>query len=206
MKLRPAFFSKSRVQSAWLRAFTLAEIMTATAIFSLVIIGALYSHIFGIKLANFTSTKLTASQNARKALGRVQDEIRSGKILYVGNGDFGSFTNTPANAQQKGNALQICPTANTNVYVRYYFDPNEQALKRKTSGSANVEVVANYVTNQVPFQVEDYAGNVLTNSQNNRVIKMTLEFYQWEFAAAQGPGAFYDYYRVQTKIVRRAIE
>src|SRR2546427_12580229 len=127
MKLRPVFFSKSRLQSAGLRAFTLAEIMTATAIFSLVIIGALYSHIFGIKLANFTSTKLTASQNARKALGRVQDEIRSGKILYVGNGDFGSFTNTPANAQQKGNALQICPTANTNVYVRYYFDPNEQA-------------------------------------------------------------------------------
>ena len=181
--------------------------MTTTAIFSLVIIGAVYSHVFGIKIANFTATKLTASQNARTALGRVRDEIRSSKILYVGNGDFGTFTNSPSNSPGQGNALQIYPTANTNVYVRYYFDPNAQALKRRTSSSGNVEVIASYVTNQMPFQVEDYAGNVRTNSQNNRVIKMTLEFYQWEFAAGQSPvGGIYDYYRVQTKVVRRAIE
>jgi hypothetical protein len=41
---------------------------------------------------------------------------------------------------------------------------------------------------------------VLTNDQNNRVIRMNLEFYQWEFSDV------YEYYRLQTKITCRAIE
>jgi hypothetical protein len=61
-------------------------------------------------------------------------------------------------------------------------------------------VVANFVTNLIPFRAENYLGQVLTNNQNNRVIRMNLEFYQWEFPEE------YDYYGLQTKVTRRAIE
>ena len=184
--------------------FTLTEIMTAMAIFSLVIVSLVSSHLIGVKMYTITSAKLEASQSARGALNQMRDEIRSGKILYVGTGSGSSFTLPAANALERGNALQIYPTTSTNTFVRYYLDSSDRMLKRKESGSTNIEVVAMYITNQMPFQVEDYAGNVLTNSQNNRVVRMTLEINQWEFAT--GTNAYCDYYRVQTKIARRALD
>ena len=88
--------------------FTLAELLTATAIFSLVIVGMVYSHLFGMKMYNLTATKLTASQNARATLNRITDEVvarrlwrsvRATRILF-GADEHG----------QRGNALQISPT------------------------------------------------------------------------------------------------
>jgi hypothetical protein len=68
-------------------------------------------------------------------------------------------------------------------------------------------VVARFVTNQVGFAAEDYAGNVLNTDQNNRVVRMNLQFYQWEFPVARaGAGAYYDYYQLQTRMTRRTIE
>lgn len=188
-------------------AYTLTEILIATALFTLVIVIVIYTHIFGLRMATLADTKLSATHNAREALNQVRDEIRSGKILYVGNGDNSTFTRLPVSAPQIGNALQIHPTANTNVFVRYYLDPEEKSLMRKTSGGGEVEKIARYLTNQLVFQAEDHLGNVLTNDQNNRVIRMQLEFYQWEFPIARvGGGNYYSYYRLQTRITRRAIE
>ena len=125
----------------------------------------------------------------------------------MGNGDSGTFTPIVANSPQVGNALQIYQTVNTNTYVRYYLDAADQSLKRKASGNGEVEEIASYITNQLVFRAEDHLGNALTNDQNNRVIKMTLEFYQWEFPVTRaGGGSYYDYYRLQTRITRRAIE
>jgi len=190
-------------------AFTLTEILIATALFSLVTVGVVYTHVFGLKMATLTNSKLVATENARRALNRVRDEIRSGKILYVGNGDDATFTPVAAGSPQVGNALQIHQTADTNVFVRYYLDTAEQSLMRKASGDNPIEQIAKYIniTNQMVFRAEDYLGNTLTNDQNNRVIRMTLDFNQWEFPIARaGGGNYYDYYRLQTKITRRAID
>jgi hypothetical protein len=188
-------------------AFTLAEIMTAMGLFSLVVIGVVYSQLFGMRLFNITSTRVAASDNARKVLNRVRDDIRSGKLLYVGNGSSAGFTNIALNGLRQGNALQICPTTDTNVFIRYYLDAATQTLRRTTSGTGQVQVLAPYLTNQTVFIAEDFGGHTLTNDQNNRVIKMVLDFYQWEFPAAQvGVGAFYDSYHLQTRITRRTIE
>ena len=188
-------------------AFTLVEIMTAMAVFSLVVIALVYSHLFGLRMFNITATKLSASTAARSALNRVRDDVRSGKLLYVGYGDNSGFTNIHGNNPREGNAIQIYPTTDTNSYIRYYLDASSQKLKRIATGSTQTEVIAPYVTNLVAFRAEDFAGNALTNDQNNRLVKMTLEFYQWEFPVAQiGAGAYYDYYRLQTKIARRTIE
>ena len=48
--------------------------------------------------------------------------------------------------------------------------------------------------------------NALTNDLNNRIIKMTLDFCQWELPSAQVPGGYFDYYRLQTRMTRRTIE
>jgi len=187
------------------RAFTLTEIMTSMAIFSLVILGVLYSHLFGLRLFNISATRLSASQSSRTALDRVCDDIRSGKLLYIGNGSSSGFTNVTLNNPRLGNSLEIFSSASTNIFVRYFMDPGAKALKRFDSSSGSVQVIAPFITNQIVFTAEDYAGNALTNDQNNRIIRMDLEFYQWEFPVAQ-VGAYYNSYHLQTRISRRNIE
>lgn len=179
--------------------------MTSMAIFSLVILGVLYSHLFGLRLFNISATRLSASQSSRTALDRVCDDIRSGKLLYIGNGSSSGFTNVTLNNPRLGNSLEIFSSASTNIFVRYFMDPGAKALKRFDSSSGSVQVIAPFITNQIVFTAEDYAGNALTNDQNNRIIRMDLEFYQWEFPVAQ-VGAYYNSYHLQTRISRRNIE
>ncbi len=189
------------------RAFTLPELMIVMAIFSLVIAGLISAQIFGMRLLGISETKLSATAAGRRALNAVRDEIRAGKILVVGNGNNSTFTPIADNTPQIGNALQIHATTNTANFVRYYLDPGEERLKRVDSGSSNIQVVANFVTNQFAFTVEDFHGNVRTKNQNNRVIRMNLDFYQWEFPVASvGIDGMYDYYHLQTRISRRTIE
>ncbi len=187
--------------------FTLPELLVAFGLFGLAVVGSLYAHVLGLKMSTFTQSKLRATHNARAALNWVRDDVRSSTTFSVGTGSFSSFNNVTNGTQQQGNALQICPTADTNNYIRYYIDSADQTLKRMVSGGSMAQVVARYVTNQVAFRAEDFVGNVLTNSQNDRVLKMTLEFYQWEFAVLQSSGGnFADYYRLQTKVARRATQ
>jgi prepilin-type N-terminal cleavage/methylation domain-containing protein len=196
-----------RSRNAGRRAFTLTEMLISMALCALVMVGVVYTHVFGLKMATLTNSKLSATHEAREALNRVRDEIRAGKLLYVGNGDADTFSHIALESPQVGNALQIYPTVDTNHYVRYYLDGADQSLKRKASGNSETEEIARYITNQLVFRAEDHWGNVLTNDRNNRVIRMTLDFFQWEFPVARvGEGQYYDSYRLQTRITRRAIE
>jgi prepilin-type N-terminal cleavage/methylation domain-containing protein len=189
------------------RAFTLPEIMSVMALFSLLLLALISSQLMGIKMYRISESKLTATASGRRALDQVRDEIRSGKVLMVGNGSSSTFTPSADNQPNIGNAVQIYATTNTNTFVRYFLDANDDRLKRVKSGSTNVQVIANYVTNDIAFRAEDFRGQVLTNNQNNRVIRMVLEFYQWEFPVATvGTNGLYDYYRLQTRITRRTIE
>jgi hypothetical protein len=207
MKLSLGNRGACRFWPAGQAAFTLAEIMTAMGLFSLVVIGVVYSQLFGMRMFNITATRLSASDSARKVLDSVRDDIRSGKLLYVGNGDSTHFTNIAFNGLRQGNALQIYPTTATNVFIRYYLDTASQSLRRTASGSTQVQVLAPYLTNKIAFVAEDFAGHTVTNDQNNRVIRMDLDFYQWEFPVARvGAGAFYDYYHLQTRMTRRTLE
>ena len=207
MKLPPPIRSASGRWPTARSAFTLAEIMTATGLISLVVIGVVYSQLFAMRTFNITSTRISASDNARKVLNRVRDDVRSGKLLYVGSGSGIGFTHIALNSPHQGNALQIYPTTDTNVFIRYYLDTATQTLRRTASGTGQVQVLAPFLTNQIAFIAEDFAGHTLTNDQNNRVIKMVLDFYQWEFPVAQvGAGAFYDSYHLQTRITRRTID
>jgi hypothetical protein len=188
-------------------AFTLAEIMTTMGVLALLVAVMVSLQLFSLHSYIITQTKLAATDYSRKALNQVRDEIRSGKLLYVGNGNASSFSLLAANAPRMGNALMICPTANTNTFTYYFLDTNSCCLNRMTSSNSNVEVISHYITNSVVFQAQDFQGNVLTNDVNNRLIQITLQFYQWEYPVQQaGVDSMYYNYQIQTCMARRLIE
>lgn len=185
--------------------FTLPEVVVVMALFSLLLAALISTQLLGLKMHRISETKLTATSEGREALTTLRDEIRMAKMVYVGNGDATSFVAITNDAPHIGNAVQIWPTTNLTRFVRYYVDPATHTLMRYTNGQ--VRSVAGFVTNTLAFRAEDFLGNVLTNNVNNRVIRMTLEFYQWQFpVATAGAGGMYDYYRLQTRVTRRAIE
>ncbi len=207
--MNPASSNSSRpirLSRMGVRAFTIAEIMIVMAIFSLLVLALVSCQLFAMRLQRISETKLAATAAGRKALNQVRNEIREGKVLTIGNGNDVSFAIIPDNTLQIGNALQISLTTNTSTYIRYYLDTNG-CLNRVTSLGGQPQILASYITNQLVFQSEDFRGNVLTNDQNNRVIRMLLEFYKWEYPITTvGSGGMYDYYRLQTRITRRMIE
>jgi prepilin-type N-terminal cleavage/methylation domain-containing protein len=190
------------------RAFTLTELMVTMAIFGMVIAGILSLHIFGLKLNRMVDVKLQATEDSRRALGKLVSDIHSAGIVKVGTGDSSSFTEAAFNTAQRGNALQIYPVkTNTSLYVRYYLDTSDNQLMRLNSGSGSPSFVSGWVTNTQIFSSEDFSGNVLSNNLNNRVIGIDMEFYRLDNPMVQfGHGSYYDFYRLQTRVTRRALE
>jgi len=208
MKPFAPFRSGIRARRSSLGAFTLAEMMIVMSIFSMLVLALVTCQIFGMRLERISETKLAATAAGRRALNQVRTEIREGKILTIGVGSSLGFTNIPDGKPQIGNSLQINLTTNVASYIRYYLDTNDNCLKRQTSLDPDPQILASFITNRLIFQSEDFRGNVLTNGHdNNRVIRMMLEFYRWEYPiATAGSGGMYDYYRVQTRITRRMLE
>jgi len=202
----PSPSSTRRLRSA--SAFTLTELMVAMGIFGFAVGGMLAVHIFGLKLNRMVDVKLQATEDSRRALGRLVTDIHVAGVVRVGNGDASSFTEAAFNTPQSGNAIQIYPVkTNTTKFVRYYLDTGNKQLMRLDSAASSPTFVSGWVTNSVVFTSEDFAGNVLSNNFNNRVIGIDLEFYKLDNPMIHfGNGSYYDFYRLQTRVTRRALE
>lgn len=188
-------------------AFTLAEIQVSMAVILLVIGGVISSHVFGLKLNEATRAKLSASDAARNALGKLVSDIRSAKSIQVGSGTFAAFTPIADGQSQQGSALRIYPTTNLTSYIVYFRDSSDSTLKRADTGATTPRKIAEYLTNSIVFTSESYSNVVLTDNQNNRVIGVNLQFYQIQYPVTTiGQGGYFDYYQVRTKITRRALE
>jgi prepilin-type N-terminal cleavage/methylation domain-containing protein len=187
--------------------FTIVEMMITSGIF-VVLIGAMISvQIFGLRVYTLAGTKITATTAGRETLNDMRDRIRSSKIVYVGTYTNGAFSNIPTGQNQVGNALQIFATTNTPVAnaIVFYMDPNQNCIYMVSNSATSME--ANYTTNYYCFQAEDFQQNILTNYQNNPVIKVTMQFYQWEYPIGYIGGVAvnaYDFYMLRTRISRRA--
>ena len=189
------------------RAFTFTETMVTMTVLLMVLAGAIGMHVFGLRLFQITQSKLGANQEARRALAKLLDEVRSGKLVRIGSGNLTNFTEVSPASNQIGSAIEIYPTTSTNNFIRYFWDAVDQRLKRTTNGASAVSIVANSITNQAIFSSEDFRGNILTNNENNRVIGLTLQFYQIQYPIVMiGPGQYYEFYQIVSKITRRALE
>lgn len=187
---------------------TLPEVMIAMTVFIIAIGGFLTVHLFGLRLNEFVRAKLGASDEARRAMGRMMGDIRTAGMIRVGTGGVGDFQEAAFGEAQRGNAIQVYPDkTQTNQFIRYFCDPNDGRLKRTVDGSTAVLVLAHSISDPVIFTSEDHLGNVLTHPMNNRVIGLDLHFLQLVDPTIKiGEGGLFDSYRLHTKITRRALE
>ncbi|HWY77955.1 MAG TPA: hypothetical protein VN281_20235 [Verrucomicrobiae bacterium] len=196
-------------------AYTLTEMLVSASLFLLLVGGVVYGYMFGLSMYQVTRVKLGASDDARKSFIRLTDEIRSAWQVQVGNGSQSSFTQVASNALQRGNALQIyMQTSDTNTWIRYWYQTNSSPTNTTTllriqswQFTNDILTVCHSITNIVPlFTSEDASGNILSNNVNNRVIGVTLQFYQLEYPRINvGPGSYYDFYQLHTRITRRTL-
>jgi len=183
------------------RGFTLPELMVASTVFALVLTGVLFAHLFGLSMFRVTETTLNATDDTRKVIGRMAQEVRSCKTTFVGNIKSGVFEALLDGEKQMGSALLVRPTTNTANFIIYFVNPSDQTFRRTTSAPGSAMVLAESITNSLVFQAQDHRGNVLTNNQNNRVIHINLEFYQ-----PRRHMQVADYYHLETSVTRRAID
>ena len=182
------------------QAYTLVEMMVASSLFSLVILGILACHLAGLRLQQIIQPKLLNAQYERQTIGRLIEEVRCANSLQVGTGSLSSFTAAGPTNLQAGNALCIYTSTNTSQYIYYFHDLATATVQRVPLQSTSASIIASGVTNDTIFTMEDFAGNALTNSQNNAVMSLLLQFYVT--SAWQG---IFDSAQVRTKVTRRNI-
>jgi hypothetical protein len=146
----------------------------------------------------------------------LRDQIRAAEAVYVGTYDPVSspvFVQVPDGSPQRGNALEIALTNNSSVNYTIFYQStartNISYFNNNSATSSNVitRVLANYVTNYYCFSAEDYQGTIQTNYQNNPVIHVVMQFYQWEYPIGiiGGSGAnAYNSYILNARVSQRA--
>src|SRR5580765_11134 len=159
--------------------FTLPEMMVAMAIFVILVGGMVSTNLFGLRMFQIEQAKLSASDGARKIAGGLMNEIRSCDSFQIGTvSTNGTFTALSLGATQAGPALIVFPIPNnTTNFIVYYVNSGDKRFRRATNTKVSTRVLAGSVTNTTDlFRAQDYAGNVLTNIQNNTVLHAKIEF------------------------------
>ena len=209
MKIAPASSKSARRE----QAMTLTELMTATSIFLLMIAGLVVTNMFAMQQDELVNSKLGANDQSRLGFDLLLGEIRSCKNIQIGSGTSNSFTSLTNGAIEQGNALQIIPSTNSAVWIRYYFNTNNNngELDRISSYASNTAVmICTGLTNTSMFQAADYTGTNLlttspTNYTRNYVVSVVFQFYQYQYPLTfVGPKEFYNYYKIAFKATRRA--
>ena len=180
--------------------------MVSMSIFLVVIGGVLASHLFGLRMIEITKIKLTVSDSIPRGIDELRSDVQCAKIVRIGQGSQTTFTEATNNTPQQGNAIQVYPTSDTNVFIRYYLETSSQALKRLGTNAA-IKVVADLIGNSTVFTAEDFNGNVLTNRDDRCIIGMNLQISELKDSGIKfGPGNHYNSYQMRTKMARRTGE
>src|SRR3974390_1449252 len=142
-------------------AFTLTEMMVSVAIFILLVGGIVSANLFGLRMFQIEETKLNASDQARRIVGVLMDEIHSCETFQIGTFTNGTFTGLPLGAPQIGPALIVYPTTNITNYIMYFVNTGDQKFRRATSVPGSTRILARSVTNATDlFRAQDYLGHL----------------------------------------------
>jgi Tfp pilus assembly protein PilV len=199
-------FQKNQIRPR--SGFTLPEILITSTIFiTFIVLGMVSLQLFGIRAYQLSATKLTASGDSIRTLSEVRDQIRSAAEVEIGNftSNNSTFTLIGANTKQVGNAVRVFTTTNTTYYTIFYRNSvttNLYMYAVNSSGNKTTTLLARWVSNTNCFQAEDYNGNVLSNSQNDCSIHMTLQFYELEYVMTKNNNT--NYYYLETRTAPRA--
>lgn len=181
--------------------------MTTMAIFSMVVLGMVSLQIFAFKMNAFTSSKLTITADALKALDQIRDQIRGAtNAVVIGNFNVANntFTAIANGSSQIGNAVQI--SNNSANYVTFYVSTNAFGLTsgnlfRQNTNSQPTVLTHSNIINQLAFQAENYQGNTnVAGSSAHYTIHMTLQFQKLDYSA---PIVTYDYYQLESRATPR---
>ena len=184
------------------RAFTLIELLFTTALLVLVFGAVFLCQLYGMQMHNFIKPKLENAAFARESLAPLFEEVRSAEIIEVGQGTWTTFVAAGATNAQSGNAMRVRLAGDTNQFIYYFRDPGTETLRKMALGSSNSVTVAGSVTNSVVFRLEDFRGNLQTNSQNQTVVDVFLQMRQSSVRLYQYSN---DSYQVRSKITRRSM-
>ena len=197
MNSRAARLSPSRRD-----AFTITELMVTMSLCVLISAAVAASHLFGARMTELTQTKINTSDNAVQLMRLLGSDIRNAREVSVGTGSSSSFVAVPVNSPQRGNALEVYPTDDPNIFVRYYRNSTDNTLTRiDEDGSATRLAIG--VTNATVFTMENCAGAVLNDRQRNSVIGIDLCFNRLENPDVPlGPQHYYKSYRFRTRIAQ----
>lgn len=190
------------------RALTLVEMMVTMAIFSLVVIALVYTHLFGLKQDELVESKLGASDQARRGFDEIVRDIRCAKRWRIGTTSDGStFTPIPGGTDQQGNALQLSFTNNYVTHVLYYFvkQDGDNQLRRFHTGDSTDQVIASDLTDPLYFTAENYAGDIQSDIQWRYIVHFTLNFRQYQYPLTYvGTNYLYDQYKLEFRVTPHA--
>jgi Tfp pilus assembly protein PilW len=199
----------------WIQAFTLAEMMISVFIFVFMVLGVIYVWMFGMRYDELTCSKLGASDKSRMSFDQLTSDIRAAKWWKVGSGSGTNFTLCGNATNQIGNALKLSSSGDTNssAYVIYWFDTTACQLCRQSNGLPTIKIMAQSLTNtgvlgngttntSMTFYAEKFDGTRALDWQYKYAIVTTMEFCQYQYPMTRvGPGYYYNYYRIQLKVV-----
>jgi len=210
--------------------------LIAAGIYLLIFVSVVIAiQIFALRVYSLAAIRLQATQDGRKAMNQIRDDIRQGTLLQVGNTDnSGNFTAIAGPNAATGNALQVFAGTNQGPpYSIYYLQTNligavsgkggissnlllwiSVTTNGATAGSSlitNTLRLACFITNLDVFAAEDWQdswpGTTITNSlMNNQVYAVKFQFSQWAFPMAIANAAdAYGFYQLRTRVCRRAL-
>ena len=199
MTLIPQFTSAARRRRC--AAFTLAEMLIAAAVYLVLMVSVVVAiQIFALRVYALAAIRLQATQDGRKALNQIRDDIRQGTLLQVGNTDnSGNFTAIAGPNAAQGSALQVFAGTNQGPpYSIYYLQTNlvgavsgnggissnlllwisvtTNSITGTSAGSFTTNVIrlACFITNLDLFAAEDWQdswpGTTITNSLMNNQV------------------------------------
>jgi len=191
------------------RGFTLAELMIASATLVMVFGAVIAINLWGLAMTQRSEIWLLTSDDSRRSMGMLHEDVRTASTIYVGTGSLAGFTNVGASNLQAGNAMKLYASTNTNKWTLYYYDAPSSTLYRTNWDGTSVGdfriVSANPVTNyNYIFTMQDYLGNVLSNATPYPVIGVYLSFTALQNPQIEiAPGSPVDFYQINSKIAPR---
>jgi len=197
------------------QAMTLFEMLIATAVMVMLIVGVMSANILGMKEDQLVESMAGANDTSRNALNIMLQDIRLSKGYYIGSYSGGAFTACSSGTNQQGTAVMLYPVVNstnqavdTSQSIMYYFDlsdsiNNDGRLWRTSNVAGDSEsgtVIASNLINTLYFTSEDYTGTPQTSRTFKGVIHTTLQFCEFQYPLTRvGSNYLYQYYRMDCR-------